>query len=94
MPRKASPAPAPAPEPAASAPVSAPPVEAAAPAPAPAPAPEPPAKAAKTEKARVIYEHGSHKIDDVIEVPADLKEPWFDTAPAAVAYAESLKPSA
>jgi len=81
-----------------STPVAPSPVEPSGPAdPAPvaaAPVPPKPAGFGKTVKARVIYAMGEHKIDDVIEVPAGVEAPWFDTNRDAVAYAESLKRAA
>lgn len=85
--------------PAAVAPAAPPPVEpssSAAPAPAPVadPVPPKPAGFGKTVRARVIYAMGEYEIDDVIEVPAGVEAPWFDTHPEAVAYAETLKRAA
>lgn len=52
-------------------------------------------KAPKFTKARVIADHGDHKVNDVVKLDAaDLKAAvaagWADPHPSAVAYAESL----
>jgi membrane protein involved in colicin uptake len=52
-------------------------------------------KAPKFTKARVISDHGEHRVDDVVKLAAeDLKAAvaggWADPHPSAVAHAEGL----
>lgn len=44
-----------------------------------------------TVKARVLVDGIFGKVDEVIEVSADVESPEIDKHPDAVAYAESLK---